>query len=114
MVYPKALCAIGLTYRIRGIGGASAGAIGAAAGAPAEFGRASGGFDRLEALPSELGGGNMATLFQPSPSTKPLLRLMLAATGNDKSSPPEQSRRASRRPLSACVGLLQCYAALSQ
>lgn len=87
VVYPEALCAIGATYRIRGIGGASAGAIGAAVGAAAEFGRSSGGFDRLEALPRDLIDGNMATLFQPQPSTRPLLRLMLAATGSDRPGP---------------------------
>jgi hypothetical protein len=88
VVYPLALCEIGSRYRLRGVGGASAGAIGAAVGAAAEFGRSSGGFTRLEALPNELGGGSMATLFQPQPSTKPLLRLMLVVTGNDRRGAP--------------------------
>src|SRR6266508_425958 len=87
VVYPKALAAIGSTYRIRGIGGASAGAIGAAIGAAAEFGRSSGGFDRLQALPGDLGGGKLASLFQPQRSTRPLLRLMFAATGSDRPGP---------------------------
>jgi hypothetical protein len=38
VVYPGALHVIGSRYRIRGIGGASAGAIGAAVGAAAELG----------------------------------------------------------------------------
>ena len=39
VLYPTALYAIGQRYRIRGVGGASAGAIGAALGAAAEYGR---------------------------------------------------------------------------
>ena len=93
VVYPKALCAIGSTYRIRGLGGASAGAIGAAVGAAAEFGRSSGGFGRLETLPDDLGDGKMATLFQPQRSTRQLLRLMLVATGNDRPGPPRSGLR---------------------
>src|SRR5262245_777272 len=87
VIYPTALSELASRYRIRGIGGASAGAIGAAAGAAAEFGRASGGFDRLADLPSQLGEGTLATLFQAQPSTKPLLRLMLVATGSDRPGP---------------------------
>jgi hypothetical protein len=81
VVYPRALSAIGTRYRFRGVGGASAGAIGAAIGAAAEFGRSSGGFDRMAALPGQLGDGHLAALFQPQPATRPLLRLMLIATG---------------------------------
>ena len=88
VVYPKALAAIGSQFRIRGIGGASAGAIGAAIGAAAEFGRAKGGFGKLETLAQDLGEGKLAALFQPQRSTKPLLGLMLAATGSDRPGPP--------------------------
>lgn len=84
VIYPGALHEIGSTYRIRGIGGASAGAIGAAVGAAAEYGRASGGFERLAQLPAELGDGRLAALFQPEHRTRKLLPLMLAATGNDR------------------------------
>jgi hypothetical protein len=84
VVYPEALGEIGASYRFRGVGGASAGAIGAAIGAAAELGRSSGGFARMAALPSQLGNGRLATLFQPQPSTQQLLRLMLTATGNDR------------------------------
>ncbi len=86
VLYPSALVAIGDRYRIRGIGGASAGAIGAALGAAAEFGRATGGYQRLAGLPSELGEGKLAALFQPQAETRQMLRLMLAATGNDRPS----------------------------
>jgi predicted acylesterase/phospholipase RssA len=84
VVYPKALSAIGASYRFRGVGGASAGAIGAAIGAAAEFGRSSGGFERMAALPGQLGDGRLAALFQPQASTRALLRLMLTATGHDR------------------------------
>jgi hypothetical protein len=40
----------------------------------------------MEALPSQLGDGRLADLFQPQASTRPLLRLMLTATGNDRPS----------------------------
>jgi len=84
VVYPEALSQIGASYRFRGVGGASAGAIGAAIGAAAEFGRSSGGFARMAALPGQLRDGRLAALFQPQASTRPLLRLMLAATGHDR------------------------------
>jgi hypothetical protein len=89
VVYPRALSELGKTYRLRGVGGASAGAIAAALGAAAEFGRASGSFARLAALPERLGtDGFLANLFQPQASTKPLLRLMLNATAGD---PPDRA-----------------------
>lgn len=87
VVYPMALHALGARYRIRGIGGASAGAIGAAVGAAAEFGRSTGGFERLRLLPGQLGDGRLAALFQPQPSTKKLLPLLLVATGNGPGGP---------------------------
>lgn len=81
VIYPLALVKIGATYRFRGIGGASAGAIGAALGAAAEFGRDSGGFDRLAGVPDELRDGRLQRLFQPQPATRPLLGLMLTMSG---------------------------------
>ncbi len=84
VVYPEALGEIGASYRFRGVGGASAGAIGAAIGAAAELGRSSGGFARMAALPSQLGNGRLAALFQPQASTQQLLLLMLTVTGNDR------------------------------
>ena len=87
VVYPKALSEIAAAYRLRCVGGASAGAIGAAAGAAAEFGRGEGGFEKLMALPARLGDGRLAALFQPQRSTRSLLRLMLTATGNDRPGP---------------------------
>ena len=114
VVYPKALSAIGARYRFRGVGGASAGAIGAAIGAAAEFGRSSGGFDRMAALPGQLGDGHLAALFQPQAPTRPLLRLMLIATGHDRPGAPRSGLSKSIAlsfallaafPLASLVGL---------
>ncbi|QIK73316.1 hypothetical protein G7070_14920 [Propioniciclava coleopterorum] len=85
VVYPRALARFARDYRLRRLGGASAGAIGAALGAAAEHGRGrdGGGFEALEAIPEQLGEGRLAALFQAGPRTRPLLGLMLAATGHD-------------------------------
>lgn len=106
VIYPSALHTIGTTYRIRGIGGASAGAIGAAAGAAAEFGRGSGGYERLRAVADQLGDGQLADLFQPQRSTRPLLSLLLAVNGADRPGPP---RRGARRVLAVLVALLKAF-----
>ena len=68
VVYPHAVCELAQVYRFRSVGGASAGAIAAAATAAAELGRRSdtGGFAELAALPDWLGD-------------QPLLRLPAAA-----------------------------------
>lgn len=84
VVYPRAVCELARTYRLRELGGASAGAIAAAAAAAAELGRASGGFERLDALPSELtatgpdGRSRLFGLFQPSLTAAPLYRALTA------------------------------------
>lgn len=69
VVYPRAACALATRYTFRSVGGTSAGAIAAAAVAAAEHGRESGGFEKLAALPDEL-GGTLSDLFQPSPGTR--------------------------------------------
>lgn len=106
VVYPMALSEIGATYRFRGIGGTSAGAIGAAVGAAAELGRDSGGFARMEALPAQLGGGALAAMFQPQKKTRPMLRLMLAASGTHRSG---TSRQGWRKYVAATVGLFLAF-----
>lgn len=80
VIYPRALTEFAKTYRFRGVGGASAGAIGAAFAAAAEFGRDSGGFERLEEIPDLLGNGKLGRLFQPQPSTAALMPILLSAT----------------------------------
>jgi hypothetical protein len=52
VVYPWAIAEFARTYRLHGLGGASAGAIGAALGAAAEFGRQSVGFQVLLGCPA--------------------------------------------------------------
>ncbi|MEN0072042.1 MAG: hypothetical protein AAGC63_13745, partial [Propionicimonas sp.] len=106
VVYPGALAEFARSYRLRNLGGGSAGGIGSALGAAAEFGRTSGGFSRLEALPAELGDGRLAALFAPDPVTRPLLGVMLAATGQDRPGP---ARRGLARVLGVVAAVLRGY-----
>ncbi|MDN5570738.1 MAG: patatin-like phospholipase family protein, partial [Propionibacteriaceae bacterium] len=86
LVYPRALARFARTYRLRCLGGSSAGAIAAALGAAAEHGRDAdapgAGFAALAAIPDELSSGRLAALFQPQPGTRPLLGVLLALTGH--------------------------------
>ena len=87
VVYPLAVVELAEVYRLRSVGGSSAGAIAAAAAACAELGRAGGGFERLAALPHDLGErgssgrSRLFTLFQPLPSMRRLFRLVTAGLG---------------------------------
>ncbi|BBY62815.1 patatin-like phospholipase family protein [Mycolicibacterium helvum] len=86
VIYPRAVCTLAQTYRLRSIGGSSAGAIAAAGAAAAEFGRASGGFTLLEALPADItaqenGESVLFRLFQPTKKTLPLYRAFTAGMG---------------------------------
>ena len=82
VVYPHAVCELARTYRFRSIGGTSAGAIAAAAAAAAEYGRESGGFTKLAALPEWVGSGtNLFDLFQPQRGTRALFRTFTAGLG---------------------------------
>ncbi|MDM7932904.1 patatin-like phospholipase family protein [Tabrizicola sp.] len=94
VVYPRAIVALSRKYRFQNIGGTSAGAIAAVMTAAAEYGRASGGFAKVEALPQEL-SATLLEKFQPSPHLAPLFRLALAAI--------------SGRPLALVRALLQGY-----
>ncbi len=78
VIYPRALVELAKHYRFRGMGGSSAGAIGAALGAAAEFGRSRGGFATLYELPDEL---DLGALFTPERSTRALLPVVMALTG---------------------------------
>ncbi|QGN33557.1 patatin-like phospholipase family protein [Microlunatus sp. Gsoil 973] len=86
VIYPRALAALASRYRLRGIGGTSAGAMAAGVAAAAEYGRSTGrgGFDLFQTIPEELGNGRLRRLFQPEPSTGALLEVLLAATGGDR------------------------------
>ena len=84
VLYPMAVCELATAYRLRNVGGTSAGAIAAAAAAAAEFGRASAasgsGFDGLAALPEWLGSDDhLVGLFQPASTTKRIHSLLMRA-----------------------------------
>lgn len=103
-VYPKAIARLAETYRLRCIGGTSAGAIAAAVAAAAEYRRQMGslkgggdyaGFDLLKALPEDLGkpgkrgtGPVLLELFQPQKPFRGLLRFLLSFAGNDRREQP--------------------------
>src|SRR6185312_8005470 len=92
------LIALGRAFRLRNIGGTSAGAIGAAIAAAAEYRRQTGGptsfADILQRPVYELATpGFMAGLVQPAPAGRPALRAGLALL--------RQSRAAWRRGLTA-------------
>lgn len=81
IVYPPAICRIAEAGYLHGIGGTSAGAIGACFAAAAEYHRRThlktpkmmGGYDKLEQLPNQLGeSGRLLSLFAPDKPTKPL------------------------------------------
>ena len=80
IVYPATIIKLAEKYRFRSIGGTSAGAIAASLTAAAEYGRQSGGFERLRAISHRLGEGTfLRDLFQPSQEVKPLFDLALSA-----------------------------------
>jgi predicted acylesterase/phospholipase RssA len=101
VTYPWAVCEIAKAYRLRSVGGTSAGAIAAAAAAAAEVGRkaiatakksgkplpeGAAGFARLARLPKRLssvppGQRNsvLFNVFQPAETTKPFFRILTAA-----------------------------------
>ena len=83
VVYPHAIRKIAKAYRLRSIGGTSAGAIAATFAAAAEYRRqenqqSMAGFDEIGNVAHAL-GDNMFELFQPTPKTEPLFKLLLAA-----------------------------------
>ncbi len=85
IVYPSAILQLQKKYRFRSIGGTSAGAIAAAFTAAAELGRDRGGFERLAEVKSHLASPQfLLGLFQPAPSTAPLLKFALAAATSYK------------------------------
>ncbi|QSA98873.1 patatin-like phospholipase family protein [Methylococcus sp. EFPC2] len=92
VIYPKLIGKLSETYRLKNIGGTSAGAIAAAAAAAAEFHRhtknTTDGFAALNQLPGILGNsvttkdGNrsrLLTFFQPIPQLKSHFEILLNA-----------------------------------
>jgi hypothetical protein len=92
VIYPLAICRLAETYRLRNIGGASAGAIAAVTAGAAEYGRAAGdaakgsGFEGLAQLPTRLTEAvgpdkrpRLLSLFQPAEATKGTFAILMAA-----------------------------------
>jgi predicted acylesterase/phospholipase RssA len=81
VVYPWAVVELAEHYRFRSLGGASAGAIGAAFTAAAEKGRERDGFRKLKEIIDWFAapGWRMAQLFQPSEHTRKLYRIVAAS-----------------------------------
>src|SRR6267142_1099390 len=87
VVYPRAVSELAQHFRLKQLGGASAGAIAASLAAAAELRRASSpggndrrGFDRLEAMPVFL-GEKLFALFLPERGTAPLFDLLVSFLG---------------------------------
>lgn len=113
VIYPGALERLSRTYRFRGLGGASAGAIGAVLAAAAEHGRSNGAFQRLGDLPGELGDGKLMSLFQAERETRPVLRIMMAATSAEGSKTVAVIRAVLRSfPIACLIGIAPGIAAI--
>ena len=112
VVYPRAICEIARNYRIRGVGGASAGAIGAAFAAAAESARTTGGFERLERVPSDLLGCKLRELFVPSRRLRPLFELLLAGLSRPRPSRSDAAGEGGNKAKPVRTGLRVAYAAL--
>lgn len=106
VVYPLAAVELQREYRFRKLGGTSAGAIAAAAIAAAEHGKRTGrgsAYAGIETLPGWL-GTNLISLFQPSRRMRPILGLMLSASGH---SPLRTLIAApSKTPIAAGIGAI--------
>jgi predicted acylesterase/phospholipase RssA len=94
IVYPLAICRLAEHFRVQNIGGTSAGAIAAAVAAASEYGRrekTGTAFGALEGLPAWLGNApegsedsNLFHLFQPTPETRGLFAVLVAAISHPK------------------------------
>ena len=107
VIYPLAICRLATTFRLRQIGGTSAGAIAAAFAAAAEHGRDKEGFVKLAALPAWLAGpatppkrgSNLRSLFQPARVTRKPFGIAMALV--DRGSKPVKVARLVGRGLAA-------------
>lgn len=88
VVYPFAIVELAKAYRLRSIGGASAGAIAAVMAAGAEYRRQTSpakddmtGFVMIGGMAEEL-AADMQSLFQPAPKLAGLYRILMAAVGD--------------------------------
>src|SRR4051794_16005874 len=112
VVYPLAVVELAQAYRFRSIGGASAGAIAAAATAAAEYGRQTDktdrGFTEMEHLPGWLGQHRRVLGFsQPQPETAAVFCVAIAFVGSARGRLWRVPSTAVRTfPLAALAGLL--------
>ena len=83
VVYPLTVCKLATAYRLKSIGGTSAGAIAAVLAAAAEYRRREdavspgAGFQALAAMPNEIATA-LPTLFQPHPDAKRVFAVLNA------------------------------------
>lgn len=98
VVYPRAACRLATRYRLKQVGGASAGAIAAALTAAAEYhrqhstgnraedwvGAQSAGFVKLAAIPDDL-GADLGALFQPIRATRSAHAVLMAGVAPGRS-----------------------------
>lgn len=96
VVYPRAACRLATRYRLKQVGGASAGAIAAALTAAAEYHRQHGagtngqadvqpaGFVKLAGIPAEL-GADLGSLFQPVQATRSAHSVLMAGMAPGRS-----------------------------
>lgn len=110
VVYPEALSELARSYRFRSVGGSSAGAIAAVMAAAAEYGRDTGGFERLDRVPAEI-APVLPELFQPGPGTAVAHEAVMTAV-DTATSPAGKVRRvvgavlrAQRGPFVAALGV---------
>ncbi|GAA1477134.1 RpoH suppressor SuhR [Nocardioides aestuarii] len=88
VVYPLTICKLATRYRLRNIGGTSAGAIAAVVAAAAEYRRThdterpATGFQSLAVLPLDV-SKRLESLFQPTPRTEGVFHVLLAAIGGN-------------------------------
>jgi len=86
VVYPLTICKLATKFRLRNIGGTSAGAIAAVMAAAAEYRRQhdaaapAAGYQALANLPLDV-STRLASLFQPPPQTRRTFGVLLAAMG---------------------------------
>lgn len=90
VVYPLTICRLATSYRLRSIGGTSAGAIAAGAAAAAEHrrqtaseGDTDAGYRRLAEMPGNI-SPKLSTLFQARPDTRRLFGILHVAIDPDK------------------------------
>jgi hypothetical protein len=103
VVFPLAIYRLSKKFRFVNLGGTSAGGIGAAVAAAAEYNRDKGGFERIAKVPNEL-GENLLKLFQPSPSVRPLFDILIAATAK-----PEPGKFAMPKILTVLWAIIAGY-----